>query len=546
MGKAKRIRQLRARFNSHAPRVPDDYPFEVDQRTARELGASGLEELAANLWPRDCQTCGWEQGSERPTVQVMDFSPAGFAAASLHHQRCQPAEWTASLRLTNAPLVSYFTVCSLLPGTRQHGQRDDRPVLLVNPTVEHVMLRRQSNKWMVDSTSYVKFGLKVPSDGYMSVEPVPAITADLDDHTINVRIRDTPIHWQAECPDLVADRVRQLQGIILAVSNALPPDEIPTLQDIDRLTRAGRVATGWISTEPQAGFSPEGSLATKEESGLADRRNDPAYRAQLSRKIHDQTQVEYTVSKEITEFVGTDAVQLAMVNLWPVSCQTCGDPIGAKADVTATGLDGPKKVLFSLHHSVCRSSGLAGIGSSMSLPTYQATGMTVGPSNDALMLVAVNPSCEQVLIARGRGGCRNATLDPFADVGFDKGVDSVPPAVANTYVELTSDGFTISTPVAAGDHNIVNGVWNVEASPEHRAAIERTGGLGLALLTKALPIKFDVDQLRQAFSDPEARRAWVRPWSPPDHGGSAGDQTRTTTEQRAGNPIQGLFRRLFR
>jgi hypothetical protein len=45
-----------------------------------------------------------------------------------------------------------------------------------------------------------------------------------------------------------------------------------------------------------------------------------------------------------------------VTNLWPVVCQSCGEPLGTKADVSADGVFDDGKVLISLHHSACRPS----------------------------------------------------------------------------------------------------------------------------------------------------------------------------------------------
>jgi hypothetical protein len=54
------------------------YPFVANPRTAQELGEPGLTELGANLWPKDCQTCGWQLGNDQPTLvsTASSFSPA--------------------------------------------------------------------------------------------------------------------------------------------------------------------------------------------------------------------------------------------------------------------------------------------------------------------------------------------------------------------------------------------------------------------------------------------------------------------------------------
>ncbi|MGH3864678.1 MAG: hypothetical protein ACRDQ4_00840 [Pseudonocardiaceae bacterium] len=110
MGKGKRLR------NRRQPALDADYPFVVDEQTATNLGREGLAELALNLWPKDCQTCGWDLGQMQPTVQVRDF--IAFISANLHHARCQPAEWSTGPVLVSSPqpLLSYTTQSLPSPG----------------------------------------------------------------------------------------------------------------------------------------------------------------------------------------------------------------------------------------------------------------------------------------------------------------------------------------------------------------------------------------------------------------------------------------------
>jgi hypothetical protein len=68
MGKGKRLRRQRTTAGSAtpAPVAASAYPFIVDTVTASTLGRDGLAVLAANLWPKDCQTCGWDLGGTSP------------------------------------------------------------------------------------------------------------------------------------------------------------------------------------------------------------------------------------------------------------------------------------------------------------------------------------------------------------------------------------------------------------------------------------------------------------------------------------------------
>ena len=115
--------------------LPDGLPFDVEARTVQMLGASGLGELAAQLWPVDCQTCGRGLAPTRPSLYVCDLGPLAFA--SLHHPGCQPPEWATSPQLSSGQHLSWTAQTFLLPAMAGE-RRDDRPVFLVNPSLEQV------------------------------------------------------------------------------------------------------------------------------------------------------------------------------------------------------------------------------------------------------------------------------------------------------------------------------------------------------------------------------------------------------------------------
>ncbi len=112
-----------------------DAPFEVDATTVETLGASGLAELAANLWPVDCQTCGRGLAPVRPVALRQRSRPLAYA--TLHHPRCRPPEWSIAPELSSDQHLSW-TAQTYLLAMATDGQRADRPLMLVNPGLEQV------------------------------------------------------------------------------------------------------------------------------------------------------------------------------------------------------------------------------------------------------------------------------------------------------------------------------------------------------------------------------------------------------------------------
>lgn len=114
-----------------------------------------------------------------------------FCAASLHHPRCRPPQWiTDGIGFTNQELVSWTSQTLLLQG--QPGTHVDRPILLVNPWLEQVMIKRTSGGWRATTVeTYGQLGLRSTPDGLLDLTPVADITAKFDADMITVRLDDT-------------------------------------------------------------------------------------------------------------------------------------------------------------------------------------------------------------------------------------------------------------------------------------------------------------------------------------------------------------------
>ncbi|MGH8963810.1 MAG: hypothetical protein ACRDXB_00520, partial [Actinomycetes bacterium] len=216
----------------------------MDTVTASTLGRDGLTVLAANLWPKDCQTCGWELGGDKPTVVVSDM--IAFCAASLHHARCRAPQWiTEGLGFTKQELVSWTAQTLLLQGPP--GTHSDRPVLLVNPWLEQIMIKRTSSGWRATTLeTYCQSGLRSTPEGLLDLTPVADITADLDADTITVRLDDTGQSWDGECSGPIRQAVIEMGGITLALTTAFNPAELRELRQFLDLVSTGQVALGWV------------------------------------------------------------------------------------------------------------------------------------------------------------------------------------------------------------------------------------------------------------------------------------------------------------
>lgn len=248
MGQAKRRRQ-----QHQAAKAARTLPFAADQRTIRELGDDGLTDLATHLWAKDCQTCGWQLGTDPPSLLVQDLML--FLSASLHHQRCRAPAWTDSIVFASAPLLSYDVMAFEAPfqGSGENPKVFRRPFFFVNPHLEQVSLSRTAAGWRVNTVEHwQRVGLHLPGPDFVVDRPVPDISANIADGELSITIDDTSEHWSLTVNDGFQQAIRKLGGVTLAVSTAAVPSQMNPDQ-FPHLMRAGQVAMGWISL---AGTTP--------------------------------------------------------------------------------------------------------------------------------------------------------------------------------------------------------------------------------------------------------------------------------------------------
>lgn len=141
------------------------------------------------------------------------------------------------------------TLSFLLPGETTDGQRDDRPFILVNPSLELVFLSSYMGRWTVTNTvpHYRKVGLQSPGRDFVVDAPIPGIVATLEGDELTVTLDDTGQTWGGECTGVVGQRVRDLGGVTLAVTTAADPPQIKSVKQFLALMQSGRVVMGWVA-----------------------------------------------------------------------------------------------------------------------------------------------------------------------------------------------------------------------------------------------------------------------------------------------------------
>jgi hypothetical protein len=243
--------------------------MQASKRIERELGRAGLVELSTHLWAQNCQTCGLPLGSERPTLVVRSF--AVTASASLHHGACRRPGWEENPQsvFSNPPQLTRIVYALVAPfklvdgyvrlgGGPPHGWIV--PVLLVNPGLEQVPLRRnpgarRRGRWVVSTVEiFSHFGLDSAEPGLAMREPQPPIvrTRGLlsgDDLAVDLGSQ----HWSASLGRGVGEHVRQQGGALLAVTTRVHPGRHPDVSALVRAMQAaadaGQVALGWLGVD---------------------------------------------------------------------------------------------------------------------------------------------------------------------------------------------------------------------------------------------------------------------------------------------------------
>lgn len=214
------------------------------------ISDSGVRELADWLWPVDCQTCGRPLGGHPPALCVDDM--IAFAAASLHHEKCRAPGWNESG--TVAPtgnLVTHRTRLFMLP--LNDGRKDrPTPALLVNPTMELVMLHRDNRTWRPEFlASFTHAGMRQPGPETELYKPAKGMSARLAPDAVTVILPQPSAADSYTCGLGAGDEafyreIDRQRGVMLAASHAIDPHSADLGQQLDSAFRSGRILLGWV------------------------------------------------------------------------------------------------------------------------------------------------------------------------------------------------------------------------------------------------------------------------------------------------------------
>ena len=305
-------------------------------------------------------------------------------------------------------------------------------------------------------------------------------------------------------------------GRILVISGSrdLLPRDDTSQHDLLDVIRASHGAVVLLTRESAPQAAPAYPAATTGEHG-----GQAEYSDMLTAKMRAQESLEVRIDPTVTDLIGQDSLSQWLTHLWPVACQTCGDPLGSKADISADGYPAGSQVLISAHHSACRPSGvtLADGPDAVHLLTVSVAAGYIGkpgkgPRTRDIPVMVVNPSCEQLLLERdGAGGWRNATLDEFAALGLVRATENIPPCIEEMQAELRGEqlNVTVTGGQAAGHE------WVITPPAHVCEQVRRLRGLAICLITKTLPALLPPEHLPSVLADPDALVGWVHLSAPP-------------------------------
>jgi len=189
--------------------------------------------------------------------------------------------------------------------------------------------------------------------------------------------------------------------LVITGSRDILPSQDTDLMHIVDVVWASRGAVVPLTTESlrQAPtLPPRVAGAAEDDDGLSE------YSDVLTGKLRSQGSFEVFIAHAVVGLIDRDGLARWVTNLWPVACQTCGEPLGAKADVSADGPITGNKVLLSMHHSACRPSGVTPPDGHirMNRPTFSFVAGYLAaagtPRARDFPVMVVNPSCEQLLL----------------------------------------------------------------------------------------------------------------------------------------------------
>ena len=216
-----------------------------------KLGDRGVTEVGSWLWAVDCQTCGRPLGSRPPALCVDDM--IAFAAASLHHEECRAPQWGQGpfTGLGGSDRVTHRSRLIMLP-TGGEGSSRAIPVMVVNPTMELVMLGQADGRWRPQYHATFTAAAMVPPGPQLHIyRPLPGTSARLTRTAVTVTMPPPAATDHYECglgqgDEPIHRAIAGEGGVLLAVTHAVDPHAGDFARQFAAALRGGRMLCGWI------------------------------------------------------------------------------------------------------------------------------------------------------------------------------------------------------------------------------------------------------------------------------------------------------------
>ncbi|WP_446033604.1 tetratricopeptide repeat protein [Streptomyces olivaceus] len=218
----------------------------VNTRTLEVLGEQELRVLMRCLWAGDCLDCGYSLKGGVPALHVDDqYNRAD--AKIFHFGVCRYPTWNDSAHVSIVK-DSSFTWISCSGAVPVQGGEGVMPALIVNPALEYATL-------MLDGDSWTATGLCGPRTSMAEAFEVRPLWQGLPAASSRSRVYMGPGEisipgitgvWSAPAADLLIDGVKRLGGILLVVTSALGPDDVASMETINRVLQSWDTMISWV------------------------------------------------------------------------------------------------------------------------------------------------------------------------------------------------------------------------------------------------------------------------------------------------------------
>jgi len=204
----------------------------------------------------DCQTCGRPLGTDPPALVVHDVDE--WAQADLHHRGCRAAQWNDGtvFGFSGGNTISWRALSAFFPVSSAPGEVDRVAMLIVNPSLEAVMLYPGADGWRPGYHAYFSAAGLAPSPDALPLTGriAPGVTAQVGKAEIAAVLKQPAPdekYSAPAAPQTVA--AARAHGFLLVVTHALDPSDLEAAGARDGVLQAlaaiqqGDAIVGWAA-----------------------------------------------------------------------------------------------------------------------------------------------------------------------------------------------------------------------------------------------------------------------------------------------------------